>query len=51
MYDTMESVQHKGHEDGSELLAEVENDASSIAYPCYNSREILHYYASNCNTG
>jgi len=54
MYDAMENVQQKGHEDGAELLAEVENDASSIAYPCYNSREImeiLHYYASNCNNG
>jgi hypothetical protein len=28
----MENVQHKGYEDGAELLAEVENDASSIAY-------------------
>jgi hypothetical protein len=54
MYDTMENVQHKGHGDGAELLAEVENNASSIAYPCYDSleiMEILHYYASNCNTG
>jgi histone acetyltransferase (RNA polymerase elongator complex component) len=32
MYDTMENVQHKGYEDGAELLAEAENDASSIAY-------------------
>jgi hypothetical protein len=41
MHDTMEKVQHKGHEDGAELLSEVENDASSIAYPCHKSREIM----------
>jgi hypothetical protein len=50
----METFQHKGYEDGAELLAEIEMDVNSIANPCYNSlvvMEILHRYASNCNTG
>jgi hypothetical protein len=41
MYDTMENVQHKGYEDGAELLSEVEIDVSSIAYPCYSALEIM----------
>jgi hypothetical protein len=52
MYDTMENVQHKGYEDGAELLAEVENGRQFYCLPVFNSlgiTEILNYYASNCN--